>query len=466
MSTKSRRPLHRTFSERPRSAQKRAGAFLNNNNNDNDMDNMNEETKVRCAECGEWHDEKFCHHLADGCWICDPCALESGGVVVCAKCGGKFLADDEDINETADGDRVCDDCLDRFYLECYRCGEYFLKEHLTRTVNGDDVCDDCLERHYTKCDGCGEYVPDEERNVVGDHYFCEDCYNERQEEDNEPDRIHEYHWGHNGWFDGPYYLPKERRGSTLTYGVEIEMAEGSFDSDMCDGDCMYHFEHDGSLSGGDACELITQPCSLAYHREEFGWADILQKCIDNGYVSHNAKCSCGFHVHIGRKCLTDLDELKLDVWFNRYAEYWKHIARRNSSTWGAMNKDKALAECCKARSGCNNHGLAVNHGNSRTVEIRVARGTLRVETVLGTLEAYDGMIHYLRGVGCMDLYNHIEKVWQGYLKYLSARPKEYENAIRMIDRLRSYKVTKDAVSRLEERKARKDNWGKQKKEGK
>lgn len=488
---------------------------------------MNNDTTelVRCSICGQLHDPSFCTELADGRTVCNECVLDIG-LVECADCGALFLGCD--MTEVQGGNQVCRECLDDNYNVCCDCGELVPKDELAETTDGDYVCgscrnngdwfycedcerwfkdgngrevdgryvcDSCIDHgDYHQCEDCGDYHHEDNMHDVGGphsyRWVCEDCYDnyhycdrcgswvgdddynfDREmcctcaEEDDDENGVHEYHWGHGGWIGGPFFCNDEPRIlMPLTYGVEIEMAGGDFDIDaMGDGDEMYHFEHDGSLDD-DGVELITQPCSLAYHQNEFGWENILQKSTRRGFRSHDCtSCSCGFHVHIGRRGLTQTDELKLDVWFNRYAEWWKHIARRNS-TWGRMDPDKEMVYCIRSRNGSNNHNAPVNHGNMNTVEIRVAKGTLNPETVLGTIEAYDAIIHYLRGVGCYELYNLRNKVWNGYVQFLSGRPKEYGHAIRMVNRLMNFKVkpVSDAVKAMDFRAAKKDAWNKSK----
>lgn len=458
---------------------------------------MNNDTTemVRCAICGEWHSPDECEQLYNGQYVCNGCALEH--CERCVDCGKLYRL--KDLEETEDENWVCDDCIDENdWHKCYNCGAWikFGDEHIvdyeylcTRCYEDEEVCmqcedcgdvylrdnlydvgneqfyyvcEHCRERNYTFCDRCERWV--DANDYDSDHEMCDACW--EMDGGGDDDDVHDYHWGHHGWIRAPYYLPNEPKKDTLTYGVEIEMADGDFDYDrMGDGDVMYHFEHDGSLSSGGV-ELITQPCSLLYHRKKFGWDKILQAAIDCGFVSHKCtSCSCGLHVHIGRKALSDTDELKLDVFFNRYVDWWQHLARRNSS-WGQMIGNKSMAYCINdSRYRHGDHGRAVNHSNSNTVEIRIAKGTLKWETVLGTIEAYDASVHYLRNVGCYELYNLRCKVWDGFVQYVSSHPKEYPEAIRMMARLGNYRLAKSAVDLLDRKLTKKNDWNK-KKEGK
>ena len=56
--------------------------------------------------------------------------------------------------------------------------------------------------------------------------------------------------------------------------------------------CLY-----GSLNGGGV-EMVTHPCTLAYHRGRMGWDHIYNTADDNGAYADE---SCGLHIHVGRQ---------------------------------------------------------------------------------------------------------------------------------------------------------------------
>ena len=46
-----------------------------------------------------------------------------------------------------DGDEdICPDCLEKFFLKCVACDEYFRKDECTYIDELGDFCGDCLER--------------------------------------------------------------------------------------------------------------------------------------------------------------------------------------------------------------------------------------------------------------------------------------------------------------------------------
>ena len=390
-----------------------------------------------CCDCGFLYPEDELARTVYGDYVCSECADRDFSL--CDECNQ--YAPISMIETMGNGEHVCSYCRDNAHSHrCEDCGDLFFERDMF-DVGGDSeyrwVCESCAD-NYSQCEDCGEWFHVESDDWHGDCGgvdVCESCFEERYNNES----IHEYHWGRDvDWYSGPYYVDGEAE-DTITYGVEIEMAGGGFDeSDMSDGEELYHWEHDSSLDDS-GIELITQPCSLLYHQNEFGWERLLMACIANGYRSHEAKCSCGLHVHIGRQSISELDELKLDAFINRYACWWERIARRNSM-WGEMTVGKPIrVSLDDVKYKCNRHNMAVNHGNEETVEIRIAKGSLLCETVIGTIEIYDAAIHYLRNTSIQELYacdgKSMCRVWQNFEKYIVKNENVYKYAVPMLARL-------------------------------
>lgn len=97
-----------------------------------------------------------------------------GGETTCACCGA--VVQIADCTVTANGDLVCEECIDREYSQCDCCGDWFPRDALTETANGDLVCESCLDREYGQCDECGKWFPCDELTETGNGYHvCESC---------------------------------------------------------------------------------------------------------------------------------------------------------------------------------------------------------------------------------------------------------------------------------------------------
>ena len=211
----------------------------------------------------------------------------------CAHCG---TAEGE-LTEF-NGRLYCEDCLDDLTLVCNDCGSRFLRTR-NRSENDDfPICPECYDRDYTRCVRCGRIIATDHcwYPLDNDDPYCADCCSTIE---NSP--IHDYYFKPYPIFygDGPRY-----------FGVELEIDDGG----ECDSSAetlmdvanqsktLVYCKHDGSLD--DGFEIVTHPMSLDCQLHEMPWAEVLDKAISMGYLSHQAG-TCGLHVHVSRKAFGD-----------------------------------------------------------------------------------------------------------------------------------------------------------------
>lgn len=161
---------------------------------------INVGAKPICVGCGERH---WTRENIDCC-----------NTYKCSDCGGSI--EDEDDIIWIDGDPYCRDCcywceyceeyhhgeshyvrnygyvceycLERHFSYCECCGEYVREDDMYWIECEEQyVCEDCLGNHYSYCDDCGEYFPDEDMNEYDGYTLCNNCYNERIEQDEDDD---------------------------------------------------------------------------------------------------------------------------------------------------------------------------------------------------------------------------------------------------------------------------------------
>ncbi|MBM6831016.1 amidoligase family protein [Faecalicoccus acidiformans] len=169
---------------------------------------------------------------------------------------------------------------------------------------------------------------------------------------------------------------------------------------------MFVYERDGSI--GNGVEIISNPMTWKYfinHLDLF--KDLLKTCIDSGFDSHNGNC-CGLHVHIGRKALNGLDYQNYQImeskvianmnfileWFQedifkfsrrtiRSFQHWANprtertTVRVGERETEFINKDRI--KHINSYDTCGRYYM-LNLSNSKTVEFRFLRGTLKWET--------------------------------------------------------------------------------------
>ena len=195
--------------------------------------------------------------------------------------------------------------------------------------------------------------------------------------------------------------------SKCYFGVELEIDGAGRDSDNADeilaianrDEEHIYIKSDGSLD--DGMEIVTHPMSLDYHKQ-FQWDEIMKKAIYLSYRSHQTS-TCGLHIHVNRDCLGDSREEQDETiskilyfvehhWnellkFSRRSEY---AMNRWASRYGYENSARAILD--KAKKGNNGRYAAVNLMNYSTIEFRMFRGTLKLNTFLATLELVNAII--------------------------------------------------------------------------
>ena len=220
----------------------------------------------------------------------------------CECCG--CLIDDDDYNEW-NGQIICSDCLENHTTTCECCGERIWDE----VVYGDNditLCSHCYHHNYTRCSCCDALLHEDDAYYLDGETYCRDCYEDEREENN---LIHEY-----GYKPNPIFYGEGNR----YFGIELEIDGAGRDDDYAEelldianahADLLY-IKTDGSLD--DGMELVSHPCTMDYHINEFPWEDIMHRAIHQGYRSHQTN-TCGLHLHVNRNAFSDSQEEQDEV---------------------------------------------------------------------------------------------------------------------------------------------------------
>ena len=362
---------------------------------------------VQCADCEEWVPEDEIYYTHDGDPICQDCYDDN--YFTCEECGEIHNVDDMvAVNRNySDECYVCEDCAENDYYRCDACGEYVSRRHLTYDGNLT-ICDDCSD-NYTQCADCDAVVHVDNAYYDEDsgYSYCPDC----AEDHRRCRHIHDY-----GYKPAPEFklLAEEIRSDTLTFGVELEVDDGDDAEELAEelddlGEPIY-MKHDGSLDEG--VEIVTHPCSLAYHKEQLDWCQISATCTDHEFKSHDTS-TCGLHIHVGRAQMgSDPDSRavtagNLVLLVNAVWDKLVPFTRRTESKlsrWAARNEipERSLllnfpdADITRVALSTSKNGRyqAVNLGPRDTVELRIFRGTLKVTTLLASLQLVSNLTKY------------------------------------------------------------------------
>lgn len=366
---------------------------------------------VKCCVCGEDVKKDDGYRVNDK-WYCDDCYDEN--IADCANCG--MTCEKDEMEDTVDG-LVCQDCRENRYVECDSCGDVVRANCVTEVESGDVVCVDCLNENYTRCSVCGDWVCNDNARSDSWDYYCSSCWDDKR---HNTINDHDYK-------PEPHFYPVP--GKPCYFGVELEVDDTN-DNDLErdetaekvieKGDGKLYCKYDGSLSAG--FEIVTHPCTVDYHMNSFPWKDITNICYEAGYRSHDAG-TCGLHVHISRNIFgvpgdeQDYNICKLLLLFEHNWNNLVKFSRRKDSElnqWASrygnnvFEKDEDLLRRAKG-SG---RYFAVNLENHSTVEIRIFKGTLNAETIIGSIQLVDTLtkmaidldIEQIRKVNFLSIY--------------------------------------------------------------
>ena len=277
-------------------------------------------------------------------------------VFTCARCRRDRPASERRSFDDRD---YCPRCLDKITTLCHICGARF---RLIDNCGTDAVplCKTCLDIH----------------NRAGIRDYC-----------HKPRPIF--------YGSGPRY-----------FGVELEIDDGGeYDSSAnailsaANTDREYIYcKHDGSLDEG--LEIVSHPMSVDYHLNAAPWPEIIDKALELGYSSHQAG-TCGLHVHVSRAAFGPTEQhqdaaiARVLYFFEKHWEELLKFSRRTqkqlddwASRYGYRSEPKDILDHAKKGNGRGRYS-AVNLTNLDTVEFRMFRGTLKLNTFLATLQLLD-----------------------------------------------------------------------------
>ena len=130
------------------------------------------------------------------------------------------------------------------------------------------------------------------------------------------------------------------------------------------------------------------------------WDRLLEKLKSMGYSSHQAG-TCGLHIHVNRTSLGETDaerEATVARILYLFEKFWDELLKfsrrthRQLERWAARYgyKESPKDVLDHAKKGTHNgRYTCVNLENTDTIEFRMFRGTLKLNTVIATLQLVD-----------------------------------------------------------------------------
>ena len=368
-----------------------------------------------CERCGQLVTDDELYAVNVGGTIvtwCEEC-LENYGFY-CERCGtyhaGEPVIVHQDQSATA---TWCESCAMSHASLCDDCGNWTDDDCISTVyvynVGYQTLCHKCLEDSYYQCATCGDYCLEDDIEYSNGNYYCPSCSPSHY--------LDEYHHT-----EGEHFLSTGHDLPQPYLGIELEM-EFETETNRADaaeyirtntayGD-YYECKEDSSL-GDYGMECVTQPATPAYH---FSGYDQLMLSAGTLYdaTSHD-NGHCGLHVHIDRDYFNDTGigsaSLKaayiMDTIISNNESYIVNFTRRSYlqlNHWSAFMNMHA----CKAErdlsSKLKEYSIAkytryqaVNTENYNTIELRLFRGTLNIETYHATIEFAAALAYLTRAL--------------------------------------------------------------------
>ena len=308
---------------------------------------------------------------------------------ICANCGAEHPLDEM---FRVGSEWLCESCADELTVVCDACGERIYSEDAVEDSNYT-LCESCFDEDYVRCADCDRILRRDRAYWDDDDAYCSSCW------DDHCSVIHEYSYTPDLVFHGK---------GLRHFGVELEIdgggtvnsnAEKLLNIANADAENLY-IKTDGSLDEG--LELVTHPMTLEYHLNEMPWSAVLRKAQELDYLSHAAG-TCGLHVHISRLafgCTYEQQEAAIARLLYFVEKFWAELLRFSRRTQSQMNRWAARygirltpsEQMSHAKNSCAGRYTAVNLTNADTVEIRMFRGTLKLNTLKATLQMVNHLV--------------------------------------------------------------------------
>jgi hypothetical protein len=258
--------------------------------------------------------------------------------------------------------------------------------------------------------------------------YCPDCI-----EDIDRVNLRPYHAG----------LPLTFHGddSSVYYGIELEVDKFTLLEEaiqfFAPTSVPYWIEEDRSVS--DGFEMVFHPRTLSSWQEfEQPLQSITTKLRSFGGKSFNTT-TCGIHVHRSKEDLSTLDLCKLIAAMVRLQGKIVRIAQRRSERYASFNKwdihpDNASITYTKYKEGDleKDRYVALNLKNSNTIEFRVFKGTLNVDTILAYIEFCDAFVCWCKEASVMSIFTWtVSDMWESFVDFVT-KSKTYDKLYRYL----------------------------------
>lgn len=366
-----------------------------------------EDTRIECSDCGEMMLEDDSHPTNDGS-VCDSCY---DNYSTCEHCFEAFSLDDMKSAENRRGEVLlyCESCFEDRCFTCHDCDNAYLEKY-SISYNGGLICESCYGDHYFTCEGCSEVCHNDDMACSEDGCYCEMCA-----PDQSSGSIHNYH-------HKPRSIFHRVKGEEKLYiGIELEV-EGNRDHaedvlEYSNDENLFWIEDDSSIDNG--FEIVSHPATLEFHMDGFPWKTLTEDLREKGFKSHNTS-TCGLHIHVGKKTLTESNQIKMGLFVGFNSDNLKILGRRDYNSF--CHKKELEKGNLKSAKYSPSRYEAINFTNEYTIEFRFFRGTLKYETIIASIQFVHALVKFCKGNGFPSF---VRPCWQEFCFFVTDK-KEYK----------------------------------------
>ena len=229
------------------------------------------------------------------------------------------------------------------------------------------------------------------------------------------------------------YKPTPRfspNGGRLYFGVELEVEWGDnrnllFGIVRRFGEDRLYLKYDSSVENG--VEIVFQPFQISAYKQG-AYREMLDNVFDlrhNGYLSYDARSSCGMHVHVPKSVLTTADLYKTYRFFYKNRGFIQRISGRTydqMDNWARIPNNIYSALMWAKYDHDDDRHVCLNKYPSDTYEFRIFRGTLHPIGFFKNLEFVELLVEFVRTHSFRDM-DSIQPFW----RMMEKKRKQYPN---------------------------------------
>ena len=334
--------------------------------------------------------------------------------MVCSHCGREVNSSHTYL--ATNGRRICISCVNEHFSLCVSCGYFHEKEKcfpVEASSGRNYACESCYQ-YYRPCSICGELT--HSGRDSGEELYCLFCSRQYS------DPIDGYHDSHNR---SPIFFDTGKTDNPLYLGIELEVDKGddrnvtarSIKAQIMPKKFIF-METDGSLSD-DGFENITQPATLDYHLSIADkYEEMFKLLVRDNFRSHDTN-SCGLHIHFNRNFFQDEGDIcivRLLYLVEKFWDNFRKFSRRTQKqldSWARRYNNPPEEVLQNMKDGQIGRYYAINLSNTHTIEFRLFRGTLKLQTFIATLQLVDTIVRKVKSIESNEELQSI--TWEDFL---------------------------------------------------